>query len=135
MSAWDPPRSDALEYRYHVPPLADLEAWLARGPTLVNVSPATICPGCVVAGQHELWLLMNVTDLGSDVDLHWVQYKRATGDVFHQQQVFRKHKGAMWATMIYVLDSKPMGDYCPHCGTKLEWAVMAERCPSCWWVK
>ncbi len=85
--------------------------------------------------EKDIWLCIAVVEQGTDIDTHWIYWERPTGKLQHQQQLWRKDSGMMWDTAVYMLDSKPMEDFCPHCKVKLEWAACAERCPSCWWVK
>jgi hypothetical protein len=132
---FDPPRYDTLDYGYFIPDFTKIEAWVKRDPTLIGVSPNTICPGCISFGEEDIWLCMATIDKDEFVDVHWVHWSRATKEMKHIQQLFRRGTTDMWTVTIAVLDSKPQDGYCPTCKVKLEWLALAEKCPNCWWVK
>lgn len=134
MAFFGPQRTDKVAYRYEVPTLNELEQWISRGPTMVNVSPETIRPGHAVWNDSDLWLCLNVIPLDDSwVDIHWVYFDRNDKTEHHQQQTFLSGSGNLWRCAVKLLVPIP-GDFCPLCNHKLEWASLALRCPNCLYV-
>lgn len=97
MPFFGPMRREVLEYRHEIPSFPTIEKWISREPTLVNVSPNTICSGCVAFNDTDIWLCMEVLDLGQEVDVHWIHWDRNTIKSEHQQQTFMKGSGNLWS--------------------------------------
>ena len=137
MAAFDDPRFEMLEYLYEIPDFNKLNKWVSNHLAIqIEVSPRSICHGFITASAAEIWMVVGTKLVSTnDIDIHWLRWMRTTGYMTHRQQVYRLHDKDMWKGVVFTLDRKPSGDYCPTCNIEMERIMMASKCPQCWFVR